>query len=284
MEKERRNFVYGNEEEGVPGCLKNGVSEQVANRIFDEMTDFANYAFNKSHAAAYAVVSIQTAYLKYYHPVEFMAALMTSVIDHPEKCTEYIQHCREMNIKILPPSVNSGDGPFTTENGAIRYGMYAIKSIGRGVIDMIVRERESGGPFETIRDFLERTYGKEMNKRAVENLIRAGALDAVPGTRKQLLQVYSRILDAVAAEKKESVNGQMNLFDFMDPEQKKEYEITLPPVGEFSREELLSAVWPDDVIVTARTVDVNITRIRKKIGPYADCIVTRPGFGYSFQE
>ncbi len=240
MEKERRNFVYGNEEEGVPGCLKNGVSEQVANRIFDEMTDFANYAFNKSHAAAYAVVSIQTAYLKYYHPVEFMAALMTSVIDHPEKCTEYIQHCREMNIKILPPSVNSGDGPFTTENGAIRYGMYAIKSIGRGVIDMIVRERESGGPFETIRDFLERTYGKEMNKRAVENLIRAGALDAVPGTRKQLLQVYSRILDAVAAEKKESVTGQMHLFDFMDPEQKKEYEITLPPVGEFSREELLA--------------------------------------------
>ena len=240
MEKERKNFVYGNEEEGVPGCLANGVSEQVANRIFDEMTDFANYAFNKSHAAAYAVVSIQTAYLKYYHPVEFMAALMTSVIDHPEKCTEYIQHCREMNIRILPPSVNNGDGPFTTEEGAIRYGMYAIKSIGRGVIDMIVSERRKNGPYGSIRDFIERTYGKDMNKRAVENLIRAGAMDEIPGTRKQLLQVYSRVIDSVAAEMKESMTGQMNLFDFMDPEMKKAYEISLPPVGEFSREELLA--------------------------------------------
>ena len=240
MEKERKNFVYGNEEEHVPGCLKNGVPEQVANRIFDEMTDFANYAFNKSHAAAYAVVAIQTAYLKYYHPVEFMAALMTSVIDHPEKCTEYIQHCREMNIPILPPSVNNGDGPFTTEEGAIRYGMYAIKSIGRGVIDMIVEERRKNGPYGTIKNFIERTYGKEMNKRAVENLIRAGAMDELPGTRKQLLQVYSRILDAVAAEKKESITGQMSLFDLMAPEMKKAYEITLPPVGEFSKEELLA--------------------------------------------
>ncbi|MCR5294939.1 MAG: DNA polymerase III subunit alpha [Lachnospiraceae bacterium] len=240
MEKERRNFIYGNEEEGIPGCLKGGISEEVANRIFDEMTDFANYAFNKSHSAAYAVVSIQTAYLKYYYPVEFMAALMTSVIDHPEKCTEYIQHCREMKIPILPPSVNSGFGPFTTEGGSIRYGMYAIKSIGRGVIDMIVAEREARGPYSSIRDFLERTYGKDLNKRAVENLIRAGAADDFPGTRKQLLVVYARILDSIAEESKAGMTGQMSLFDLMAPEARKAYDIQLPPVGEFSREELLA--------------------------------------------
>ena len=240
MEKERRNFVYGNEEENVPGCLKNGISEQVANKIFDEMTDFANYAFNKSHAAAYAVVSFQTAYLKYYHPVEFMAALMTSVIDNSDKCSEYIMHCREMKIDILPPSINSGYGPFTTENGAIRYGMYAIKSIGRGVIDMIVREREAGGPFESIRDFIERTYGRDMNKRAIENLIKAGAADCLEGTRKQLIQVYARVMDSVASESKEKMAGQMSIFDFMAPEMKKNYEIRLPDVGEFSKEEKLA--------------------------------------------
>ena len=240
MEKERRNFVYGNPEENVPGCLANGISEQVANKIFDEMTDFANYAFNKSHAAAYAVVSFQTAYLKYYHPVEFMAALMTSVIDNPDKCAEYIMHCREMKIDLLPPSINSGYGPFTTEGGAIRYGMYAIKSIGRGVINMIVKEREAGGPYESIRDFIERTYGKDMNKRAIENLIKAGATDCLEGTRKQLIQVYARVLDSVASESKEKMAGQMSIFDFMAPEMRKNYEIRLPDVGEFTREELLA--------------------------------------------
>ncbi len=240
MEKERRNFVYGNPEENVPGCLANGISEKVANKIFDEMTDFANYAFNKSHAAAYAVVSFQTAYLKYYHPVEFMAALMTSVIDNSDKCSEYIMHCREMKIDILPPSINSGYGPFTTDGGAIRYGMYAIKSIGRGVIDMIVREREERGPFESIKDFIERTYGKDMNKRAIENLIKAGAADCLEGTRKQLIQVYARVLDSVASESKEKMVGQMSIFDFMAPEMKKSFEIRLPDVGEFSREEKLA--------------------------------------------
>ena len=240
MEKERRNFVYGNPEENVPGCLANGISEQVANKIFDEMTDFANYAFNKSHAAAYAVVSFQTAYLKYYHPVEFMAALMTSVIDNSDKCSEYIMHCREMKIDILPPSINSGYGPFTTEGGAIRYGMYAIKSIGRGVIDMIVKEREAGGEYESIKDFIERTYGKDMNKRAIENLIKSGATDCLEGTRKQLIQVYARVLDSVASESKEKMAGQMSIFDFMAPEMKKNFEIRLPDVGEFSREEKLA--------------------------------------------
>ena len=195
MEKERRNFIYGNAEEGVPGCLANGIPEPIANRIFDEMMDFANYAFNKSHAAAYAVVAFQTAYLKRYHPVEFMAALMTSVIDNPDKCAEYIMHCRDMKIDILPPSVNTGYGRFTTENGKIRYGMYAIKSVGRGVIDQIIAERDLRGPFESIKNFLERTYGSDLNRRAIENLIKAGALDSLQGTRKQLMQVYMPILD-----------------------------------------------------------------------------------------
>ena len=177
MAKERQNFIFGNEEEGVPGCISRGISEATANKIFDEMTSFARYAFNKSHAAAYAVVSFQTAYLKHYYPVQYMAALMTSVIDNTEKCAEYLVHCREVKIPILPPSVNSGEGRFTTEGDSIRYGMYAIKAIGRGVIDMIVRERTEGGPFTSIRDFITRTSGKEMNKRAIENLIKAGALD-----------------------------------------------------------------------------------------------------------
>ncbi|MBQ3406456.1 MAG: DNA polymerase III subunit alpha, partial [Lachnospiraceae bacterium] len=240
MEKERRNFIYGNAEEGVPGCLANGIPEPIANRIFDEMMDFANYAFNKSHAAAYAVVAFQTAYLKRYHPVEFMAALMTSVIDNPDKCAEYIMHCRDMKIAILPPSVNTGYGRFTTENGKIRYGMYAIKSVGRGVIDQIIAERELRGPFESIKNFLERTYGSDLNRRAIENLIKAGALDSLQGTRKQLMQVYMPILDSVANESKNNMAGQMSIFDFMAPEMKKQYEISLPPVGEFSREELLA--------------------------------------------
>lgn len=240
MEKERRNFVFGNPEEGVPGCIKRGIKEEVANKIFDQMTDFANYAFNKSHAAAYAVISMQTAFLKYYYPVEFMAALMTSVIDNPDKCAEYILHCREMKIKILPPSVNSGLGPFTSEDGKIRYGLYAIKSIGRGVIDMIVSERTARGPYASIRDFIDRTYGKDINKRAIENLIKAGALDGLGGTRKQLMQVYARVLDAAAADSKEKMDGQLSLFDFMSPETKQQFEIRLPEVGEYSKEEKLA--------------------------------------------
>ena len=240
MAKERQNFIYGNEEEGVPGCIKNGISEEVANRIYDEMTDFAKYAFNKSHAAAYAVVSLQTAYLKKYYPVEFMAALMTSVIDNPTKCGEYILHCRDTGIKVLSPSVNEGEGPFTTDGESIRYGMYAIKSIGRGVIDEIVAERKKRGEYKSIKDFLSRTYGKDLNKRAIENLIKAGALDGIGGTRRQLLESYAIILDSVARERKESMEGQMSLFDLLAPEEKKQYEVKLPQVGEYPKELKLS--------------------------------------------
>lgn len=240
MEKERKNFVFGNAEEQVPGCISRGISETVASHIYDEMTDFAKYAFNKSHAATYAIVSMQTAYLKYYYPVEFMAALMTSVIDNPEKCAEYILHLREVKIDILPPSVNKGEGPFTAENGAIRYGLYAIKSIGRGVINTIIEERNRGGAYKDIRDFLSRTYRTDINKRAIENLIKAGALDGLGGSRRQLMQVYTLMLDDVAREKKESMDGQMNLFDLMTPDVKKQYELRLPQVDEYQKEALLA--------------------------------------------
>ncbi|MDD6347496.1 MAG: DNA polymerase III subunit alpha [Lachnospiraceae bacterium] len=240
MAKERQNFIFGNEAEGVPGCLARGISEDVASHIFDEMTDFARYAFNKSHAAAYAVLSMQTAWLKHYYPVEFMAALMTSVIDHPEKCAEYILHLKEVKIPLLPPSVNHGEGPFTTENGAIRCGLYAIKSIGRGVIDSLIAERQKGGPYRDLRDFLSRTCGTDLNKRAIENLIKAGALDDLGGTRKQMMQAYAMILDEAAREKKASMDGQISLFDMMAPQTRTQYQVRLPDVGEYSKESLLA--------------------------------------------
>ena len=240
MQKERQNFVYGNPEEGVPGCISNGISETVANRIYDEMIDFAKYAFNKSHAAAYAVVAYQTAYLKYYYPVEFMAALMTSVIDNPGKVSEYIYTCRQMGIQILPPDINVGEGRFSVDGGNIRYGLAAIKSIGRPVIDAIVAEREERGPFKHLKDFIERLSGKEVNKRTIESFIKAGALDSLHGTRKQFMMIYIKILDQVGQERKYSMTGQMTLFDMVSEDQKKEFEIPLPNVGEYEKETLLA--------------------------------------------
>ena len=238
MEKERQNFVYGNEAEGVPGCIANGIDEATANKIYDEMIDFAKYAFNKSHAAAYAVVSYQTAYLKYYYPVEFMAALMTSVIDFPNKVAEYILVCRQMGIKILPPDVNCGMYGFSVDNGAIRYGLSAIKSVGRPVIESLVKEREENGQYRSLKDFMERN-SPQMNKRAVENFIKAGALDCLDGNRRQKMLVYQKISDSISQEKKNSLSGQMSLFDLVSEEDKKEFEIRMPDVEEFGKEELL---------------------------------------------
>ena len=239
MEKERQNFVYGNEAEGVPGCIANGISEQTANKIYDDMIDFAKYAFNKSHAAAYAVVSYQTAFLKYYYPVEFMAALMTSVIEMPTKVAEYIQVCRQMNIKILPPDVNRGAYGFSVDNGAIRYGLSAIKSVGRPVINALVEEREVKGEYRSLKDFIERLTGT-VNKRAIENFIKAGALDCLEGNRRQKMLVYGQIVDSIAQEKKNSFAGQMSLFDLVSDEEKKEYEIRMPDVEEYDKEMILA--------------------------------------------
>ena len=241
MQKERQIFVYGDEKTNVPGCIKNGIDEKTANKIYDEMIDFAKYAFNKSHAAAYAVVSYQTAWLKYYYPVEFMAALMTSVIENPSKVAEYIYACRQMNIRILPPDINKGEADFSVDGGNIRYGLAAIKSIGRPVIKAIVEERQQFGLFKNLEDFITRMSAREtLNKRTIENLIKSGALDILGGTRKQFMSIYIQIVDHVNQEKKYSMSGQMTLFDMVGEDQKEEFQIKLPDVGEYSRENLLA--------------------------------------------
>jgi len=240
MAKERKNFVYGNEAEGVKGCVANGISEEVGNKIFDEMTDFAKYAFNKAHAACYAVVSYRTAYLKYYHPVEFMAALMTSIMDQTVKVSQYILTCRQMGIEILPPDVNNGEERFTTEGNAIRFALAAIKGIGKPVIRDIVAEREANGPFTTLKDFIDRLSGTGVNKRALESFIKAGAFDCLKGNRRQFMLSYAAIVDSIASEKKKNLSGQMSLFDFAAPEEKEEFEVRLPDVPEFEKSELLA--------------------------------------------
>ena len=241
MRKERQIFVYGDEETNVPGCVKNGIDEKVANKIYDEMIDFAKYAFNKSHAAAYAVVAYQTAYLKYYYPVEFMAALMTSVIENPSKVAEYVYACRGMDIQILPPDINRGYSDFSVDSGQIRYGLAAIKSIGKQVIQAIVSDREEFGSFKNLEDFINRMSIKEaLNKKVIENLIKSGALDCLGGTRKQFMSIYLQILDHVNQEKKYAMTGQMTLFDLVEEEEKSQFEIRLPDVGEYTRENQLA--------------------------------------------
>lgn len=239
MEKEKNNFIYGNEEEGVEGCIHRGIPEAVARKIYDDMTDFAKYAFNKSHAAAYAVVSYQTAYLKYYYPREFMAALLTSVMDFTGKITEYTLTCRQMGIEILPPDINEGEARFTPSETGIRYGLAAIKSVGKPIIDAIVEERRAGGLFLSLKDLCSRMNGKAVNKRALESFIKAGALDCLEGTRKQKMSAYAGILDGISQEKKVTMTGQMSLFDFAGEEEKEELETKLPDVGEYDKEMIL---------------------------------------------
>lgn len=241
MQKERQIFVHGDPENGVPGCIANGIDEKTANKIYDEMIDFAKYAFNKSHAAAYAVVAYQTAFLKYYYPVEFMAALMTSVIENPPKVAEYIYACRQMDIKILPPDINRGVANFSVDEGNIRYGLAAIKGVGKPVIEAIVADRDEFGAFKNLEDFISRLSVKEvLNKRIIENFTKSGALDSLGGTRKQFMSIYIQIVDHVNQEKKYAMTGQMTLFDLVDDEQKSEFEIKLPDVGEYSKENLLA--------------------------------------------
>ena len=266
MARERKNFVYGNEEEGVKGCAANGIDEKTANQIFDDMTDFAKYAFNKSHAAAYAVVAYQTAYLKYYYPREFMAALMTSIMDNVTKVSEYILACRNMGIGILPPDINEGVSGFSVSGNSIRYGLSAIKSVGRAVVDVIISERETGGPFSTLEDFVSRMSNREVNKRTLESFIKSGSLDSLPGTRKQKLYVSSELLENKAREKKTVMEGQMSFFDIAPEEDKGNFQVSFPDVGEFDKETLLAfeketlgiyvsghPMWQKNV--TARTSD-----------------------------
>ncbi len=236
MEQERKNFIYGNKEEGVPGCEANGISAQTANHIYDAMIDFAKYAFNKSHAACYAVVAYQTAYLKYYYPLEFMAALLTSVIDNPNKVSEYIVSCRNMGIQILPPDINEGEIGFSVSGKEIRYALTAIKSVGRPVIEAVVAERKERGPYTNLEDFITRMADKEVNKRAIEHFIKSGAMDSLGGTRKQYMSVYIQIMEGISQDKKNNMAGQISLFDIVSEEDKSDFEIKMPDVGEYSKE------------------------------------------------
>ncbi len=266
MVKERQSFVYGNEEEGVPGCIKNGIPEAVANHIYDEMMDFAKYAFNKSHAAAYAIVSYETAYLKCHYPVEFMAALMTSVIDNPGKVSEYIFTCRQMGIEILPPDINEGDSVFTVSNGAIRYALSAIKGVGKPVIEAIVTEREENGPILNLKDFATRLSGKEVNKRTVESFIKAGVFSKLHPNRRQLMMNYVRILDDIAADKKKALTGQMTLFDFAGEEEKTDYELTMPETAEYSKDQLLALEKEVlGIYVSGHPLEAYENRIKKNV-------------------
>ena len=244
IEENREIFVNGGQIENhitgkitkIPGCVANGISAEVANKIYDHMVDFAKYAFNKSHAAAYAVVAIQTAYLKRYYPLEFMAALMTSVIDNNGKVSEYIAVCRTNGIDVLPPDVNSGSGRFSVDDGKIRYGLYAIKSVGRNTIDAIIYDREKNGPFRDLEDFINRVSNYDANKRTIENLIKSGALDSMEGNRRQKCLIFPSILDSVNSGKKNNIQGQMSLFDFANDEQKEDLKIALPDAEEFDKE------------------------------------------------
>ena len=264
IDAERESFVHGDEKRGIGGCVAAGIAEETANRIYDSMVDFAKYAFNKSHAAAYAVIAVQTAWLKCYYPVEFMAALMTSVIDNSAKLGEYLMHCREMDIPMLPPDINSGQGTFTAEGSQVRYGLYAIKALGRQVIDRIIEERERGGRYRTLRDFIERVTEHDVNKRAIENLIKAGACDGLDGTRKQMAAVHASIVEQVTHEKKSSISGQLSLFDFADEEDRQDFEVNYPDVGEYDKETLLG--FEKEVLgiyLSGHPLEEHLDKIRK---------------------
>ena len=239
MKEERKNFVYGDESKGIPGCVANGVSEQVANKIYDKMIDFAKYAFNRSHAAAYAFITYQTAYLKYYYPKEYMAALLTSVMSNTGKVSEYILSGKEMGIAILPPDVNEGEGNFTTASGGIRYGMSAIKGLGENVTDAIVRDREERGPYKSLTDLIERLAGS-INKKGLEALIKSGALDGLSGSRREKMAVYEQVLDSISHEKHSKMAGQLSLFDIAPKDDLSALEVKMPELGEFDVETKLA--------------------------------------------
>ena len=235
--REQEAFLHGDPARNIAGCVANGVPEDAAQAIYDEIYDFANYAFNKAHAVCYAVVAYQTAWFKFHHPKEYMAALLTSVLDSTDKVAEYTGECRDMGIALLPPDVNRSRDCFTVEEGGIRFGLVAIKNIGRGFIQSVVKERERGGDFAGFQDFCQRMYGFEINKRAVENLIRAGAFDSFGARRSQLLAVSDKLLDSIADSKRQNVEGQLDFFGLSASAGRQPAAIHLPDLPEFALEE-----------------------------------------------
>ncbi len=239
--KERQNFIFGNKEENILGAVNNGVSESVANKIFDDIVAFANYAFNKAHAASYAVVSYQTAYMKFHYPCEYMAALLTSVLDDTTKLAGYFELCREMGIKILPPDVNESFDTFTVVGGDIRFGLAAVKNVGRSFIRAMIAEREAGGEFTSLENFCSRMHSRELNRRALENLIKCGAFDKTGANRAQLLQVYDNLLTGISHIKSRNIEGQFDLFTMYSPPEKVEYNsMQLPEIEEYPKKTILA--------------------------------------------
>ncbi len=266
MARERQNFVYGNADEKIPGCINNGIDEKTANQIWDEMLDFAKYAFNKSHAAAYAVVAYRTAYLRCHYPVEFMAALLTSVLGNTAKIAEYSYACRKLGIEILPPDINYGEGAFSVDHGNIRYGMTAIKSLGKPVIDAIIRERKDNGKYKDFKDLVERLSSKEINKRTVENLIKSGALDSFGVTRKQQMLVYAGVIDSIQKERKNEIAGQISLMDLLGEEEKESFQISYPDVGEYEKEQLLAMEKEVlGIYVSGHPLDDDVTLLEQSV-------------------
>ena len=239
IEAERKVFVYGDPEQGIPGAVSNGVSEAAAQSIYDEIVEFANYAFNKAHAVCYAVVSYQTAYLKCHYPHQYMAALMTSVLDSATKISGYIAECKEMGIPVLPPDINHSDDHFTVEGEAIRFGLGAVKNVGRALIRTISAKRAADGPFKSMEDFLQRMGEGELNKRAVENFIKCGALDCFGHHRSELLAVYESMMDSVSASRKKNLDGQMGMFAMLDDDDKAA-AIPIPTLPELSRADMMT--------------------------------------------
>ncbi len=239
LEKERVNFIHGNEELGIDGAVKRGIPEKTAAEIFDEILDFANYGFNKSHAVCYALVAYRTAYLKCHYPREYMAALLTSVLDFSGKISEYIAAAREMGLRVLPPDVNESDDEFSVSGGGIRFGLSAIKNVGRGFMKQVVQEREKGGRYRSFQDFCDRMSPYDLNRRSLESLIKAGAFDSMGANRRQLLQIYTRVLDAASASRRRNLEGQLDLFG-MGNDEVQDARIELPNVQEFSRRERLA--------------------------------------------
>ena len=238
IEKERQAFVYGDKERGITGCVANGIEEATAQAIYDEIFDFANYAFNKAHAVSYAVVAYQTAYFKCHYTKEYMAALLTSVLDNSDKVAGYIGECRECGIALLPPDVNRSYDRFTVEPEGIRFGLVAIKNIGRGFIQSVVREREQRGFFRSFQDFCQRMYDcGDMNKRAVENLIRSGTFDSLGDRRSQLIAVYETVLDAIGSTRRQNVEGQLDMFGGSSGQEHEAARIHLPDIPEYSATE-----------------------------------------------
>ena len=265
MAEERKNFVYGDGKD-VPGCVKNGIPAEIAESIFDEMTDFAKYAFNKSHAACYAVVGYQTAWLKAHYPVEFMAALMTSVMDNVAKVSAYVEECKKMGIVLLPPDINEGYRQFSVSDGKIRFALAAIKNVGKAAVDALVEERERNGVYASMTDFCERMEAGEWNKRGIESLIKGGAMDSLGGFRSQYMVVYKSILDGIGQARKNNIEGQMNLFDLVGGGETFRQQDELPPIPEYPlREKLTMEKEVLGIYVSGHPLAEHEESIRRKI-------------------